>query len=150
VNPLRARVLSITLLVFVLGLAPEVSDPRLVVRAFADDLNARDAEAALRLFGDSATVQVDRDPQSREQVRGWIEQLMRDDVRVELIGEPRLGVRNGPHGGTTVTWSARLSSRAQSGEDAGVSAVIANDKLIFLRMRASPADELGGDDRLAR
>jgi hypothetical protein len=138
------------LLVIVLGGAPGGNDPRLVVRAFAADLNAHDTEAALVLFGDSSTVQVDREPQSREQVRGWIEQLMRNEVRVELIGEPRLGVRNGPRGGTTVTWPARLSSREHSGVDAGVSAVIANDKLIFLRMRASPADEAAGDDWLAR
>jgi hypothetical protein len=130
------------LLLTVSGTRPP-SDPVPVVRAFDAALTSHDVDTALGLFDQGAAVQVDREPQTRDQIRGWIEQLIRDDVQLVLVGEPRVGSTAGPRGGAAVSWPSRLYTTDGAWVVAGVAAVVVDDKLIFLRIGANP--EPGSD-----
>src|SRR6185312_13444733 len=82
-----------------------------LVRTWNNALNRHDPNAVMALMAAGASVQVDREPQQPEQVRGWIEELIREDVHIDLVGPPRinLGTRARYPNGSGVTWRARLS-----------------------------------------
>jgi hypothetical protein len=127
-----------------LGVAADsaASTPVGLVRAWDAALNAHDPQAAMALMADGADVQADRAPQQPEQVRGWIEQLIRENTQVDLIGMPQIDSSTSDRYGreTTVTWRARLSMDRfrQSGVqfvDATLGAVVVDSRITFLSVR---------------
>jgi len=122
------------------------SNPVGVVREWDAALNAHDTQAAMALMAVGAAVQADRAPQEPDQVRGWIEQLIRENVQVDLIGSPQVDSTVSARFGaaTNVTWHARLSmerfrlSGAPS-VDATLGAVVVDSRLALLSLRPDPA-----------
>ncbi len=103
-----------------------------VVRTLQGALNAHDTDAVMNVFAPGATVQGAREPQNRAQIRGWVEQLIREDVRLELGGQPQ--------DGSTLNWPGRLHLDrfgADGYVDARVQARVADGKIRSLTIRAS-------------
>ncbi len=70
------------------------------VRAVVDALNAHDVGATMKLFAPGAMVQGGRQPQDPSQIRGWVEELVRDDVHIDGTGQLQ--------GAQFVSWPVRL------------------------------------------
>jgi hypothetical protein len=122
--------------------APEVADPAAtaLVRSLDAALNAHDSQTVVNMFAPGAAVQEDRRPQSSEQIRGWVDELIRQQIRVELIEQPWLTHVDLPHIGTSVSWRARLDM--QTYRDMGldfvpafVRATVVDGRFAFLSIR---------------
>ena len=105
--------LCLTVSVAVAGLLhawtqPAETEATALVRSLDYALNAHDANSVIDLLGDGATVQDDRYPQTRQQIRGWVEELIRQQVHVELIEQPTITYAQVPHAATQVAWRATL------------------------------------------
>jgi hypothetical protein len=105
-------------------------------------LNAHDVDEAMTLFADSATVQEDRRPQTPEQIRGWLGQLARENLRLDLRGRPTVGPDQARARGESVAWSATLwrTRDRQSGPEqinATVRAIVLDHRVAFLSIRAN-------------
>src|SRR5579871_3808751 len=72
--------------------APGVDDPEAtaLVRSLDAALNAHDASSVVDMFAPGATVQQDRGLQSPEQIRGWVDELIRQQINLELLDQPSL------------------------------------------------------------
>ena len=130
---------------------PAVGEPALsgeataTVSALVAALNAHDIDGAMALFADPATVQDDRQPQTPEQIRGWLGQLAREDLRLDLRGQPTItaGVARQPS--ESVVWPATLGrtrDRQVGGVehlDATVRAIVVDRHLSFLSIRPDSA-----------
>src|SRR4051794_19626147 len=77
-----------------------------VVQAWNEALNRHDSDAVMALMASGASIQVDREPQQPEQLRGWIEQLIREDVHVDLLGPARVNPASVVRysSGLTIAW----------------------------------------------
>jgi len=126
------------------ALAAAPSDPAAVVRQFTDALNRHDVDATLRLMGRGVMVQSEGPPQSEEQVRTWVEQLIAEDVEVQLEGGPRVAWDvGGARTQAVVNWSAKLSldryrAVGFSTVRGTVGAVVVGDRITFLRIWPDP------------
>jgi hypothetical protein len=115
----------------------------IVVRSLDDALNAHDSAAVLVLLADGATVQDDRQPQSRQQIQGWVAELVRQEVRLDLIDEPEVSYQPAPPDVTLVTWQARLDLHMYRAlglrfVPATLHASVARDAITFLSIRPDP------------
>ena len=132
----------------ILGAAESTAStgPAEVVRRWNDALNRHDPDAVLALTAADAAVQVDREPQHPEQVRGWIEQLIREDVHVDLVGAPRINLGSMVRypSGSTIAWRARLSldryrQSSLQWVDAELDAVVVDSRITFVSLRPDPS-----------
>jgi hypothetical protein len=131
------------LLVPTLPPAAPGADPLEVAQAVDVALNAHDAQAVMALMAAGGTVQEDRAPQSGEQVRGWVEQLIDEDVSVELIGQPRVESTALPPGGTRVSWPAKLAldrfrALGLGSVEATLGVVVVDGRIRYLWIRPAP------------
>jgi hypothetical protein len=122
--------------------APDLADPAAaaLVRSLDAALNAHDSQTVVNMFAPDAAVQEDRRPQSSEQIRGWVDELIRQQVRVELIEQPWVTHVDVPRRGTSVTWPARLDM--QTYRDMGLDfvpaylrATVVDGRVAFLSIR---------------
>lgn len=108
-----ASALGVAVVTLVVGLThaavpPDDASAMGEMRSLEHALNAHDSASVLALFADGATVQDSRQPQSREQIRGWIEELIRQQVRVSLVGQPSVTHMSEPSDTIDVAWRATL------------------------------------------
>jgi hypothetical protein len=143
----RSGILAVAALVLSLCTPPlwaAPSDPAAVVQQFTDALNRHDADATMRLIARGGMVQSEGPPQSEDQVRAWVEQLIAEDVQVQLEGGPRVAWDvAGARTQAVVNWSAKLSlDRYRAVGFASVrgtvGAVVVGDRITFLRIWPDP------------
>jgi hypothetical protein len=122
--------------------ASEVAEPAAaaLVRSLDAALNAHDSNTVIDMIAPGAAVQEQRQPQSSEQIRGWVDELIRQQIQVELIGQPWVTYVDVPHRGTSVTWRARLDMQTyrEMGLDfvpAFLRATVVDGRLVFLSIR---------------
>jgi hypothetical protein len=77
-----------------------------LVQSLDDALNKHDSASALGLFADEAMVQDARQPQTREQIEEWIDELVRQRIHLQLLEQPQLQRTAATE--TQVTWLATL------------------------------------------
>jgi hypothetical protein len=114
-----------------------------LVRSLDDALNAHDSEGVLQLLATEATVQDAHEPQTRPQIRGWIDELIRQNVQLALIDEPSLLEQYTPRQATLVSWRAKMDlqmyrSLGVSFVPATLSASVADGAIVSLSLRADP------------
>jgi hypothetical protein len=148
VQPRATSLLSVLRLwIFAFGLLlgcpqPQAADPSAVatVRSLDDAINAHDAEAVMDMLAVGAVVQDQRMPQTQEQIRGWLGELIRQQIRVELVDQPLISQEAAPRGGTSVTWHARLDMQTYRelglpSVNAMVRATVVDGQIVFLSIR---------------
>jgi hypothetical protein len=144
---LAVRFSCAAMLVFLTAAAPLApptprvagADPLNVVKALGVALNAHDEAAVMSLMADGAAVQEDRAPQDRQQIQGWVGELVREDIHVNLVGEPRMTVSTSARAGRLVSWRAELALQPFRAEGlasvgATLAAVVTDNKIAFLRI----------------
>ena len=123
----------------------DTSDPGAVVHEFCTALNAHDANVAMSFFDPVSMVQVSEGPQqSRDQIRGWLDQLTGENVRVELLGQPQLTWdAEQPRSRVAISWTAMLAMDRY--RELGfvelngtVGAIVKDGKITFLEIRPTP------------
>jgi ketosteroid isomerase-like protein len=91
--------------------ATAVPDPAAVMADYTAAINAHDLEKALSLVADDAVYsRAAGDFRGKEEIRGFIQDLIDRDVRVELVGERQVS-------GERVTWTSRVSLRDPQNPD---------------------------------
>lgn len=122
---------------------PAETETTALVRSLDYSLNAHDANSVLDLLGEGATVQDDRYPQTRQQIRGWVEELIRQQVHVELIDQPTITHAQDPHAPTQVAWRATLDlhmyrALGLSFVPAMLRARLVDGTIVFVSIRPNP------------
>jgi hypothetical protein len=114
--------------------------PTAIVRSLDDALNAHDANAVLSMFAKDAVVQEDRRPQTPEQIQGWVEELIRQQIRLDLVDQPSISPDVSTRHATTVTWRARLDMQMYRAMGrryvpATLRAIVVDGQVAFLSIR---------------
>jgi hypothetical protein len=114
-----------------------------LVRSMDAALNAHDTASTLGLFAEDASVQDERQPQTHEQIEGWIDELIREQVHLQLVDQPQLVTLETPRAATQVTWLATLDLRMYrslgfASIPARLRVRVADGTIIFMSIQPDP------------
>lgn len=102
--------------------AQEPLDPAAVTDAYTTAINAHDVEAALSYVADDAVYTRPAGTfEGKEQIRGFIEGLVAQNVRVELIGERQVE-------GELVRWMSQVTLSDPDNPDASPTEIVNNSQ----------------------
>ena len=127
-------------------------DSATVVQDFVTSLNDHDVNRAMGLLAPGAMVQADGTPQTDGQILAWLEELVREDIRVHVVGWPRFSWDPyPPRTRTIVNWPLNLAMNRyrEAGfawVDGTIGAIVMDGKITFVRIWPNP----GWRDRPAR
>ena len=116
--------------------APADAGAVVTVRSLESALNAHDSESVVGLFASTANVQNQHPPQTHEQIQGWIDELIRQDIHLAARGKPS-------ESGTEVTWRVWLDLQMYRAlglafVPATLRAQVVNRGITFLSIRPDP------------
>lgn len=136
-------VLSILLMVLLVacgGGGTAVMGPAEVMDAYTEAINNHDVEAALALVADDAVYERPAGTfTGKEEIRGFIEDLIARDVQVELVGERTVD-------GERVTWQSHVTIKDPANPDGPLLDIMNNSESIvrdgkIVHHQAEPASQ---------